>query len=299
LSSAVKRDPEFALAHATLSLVSMNIHFGLDSHRTWLQRAEDHCRQALALDPMLPEGHLARAWILWSPAKNFQHAEAIAALEQVLAARPNLERAHNRMATICLHIGRLEEGRIAHEHALRSNPRTRSGNLEFFYIYSGDFARAEETCDAWFRERPGNLYALNTRIIPPLLRGNLKLAEERLAAALKQVPDEPMIVTLQGMLHAWRGQRDLALDCVRKGLDSPRSFGHTHHAYYNIACVHAVLGDTDKAMAWLERSVDTGFPCWPFFRVDPHLESLRDEPAFTRLVTDLAQTYTALEIQRL
>ena len=159
LSSAVERDPEFALAHATLSFVSMNIHFQFDPQRTWLQRAEDHCRLALALDPLLPEGHLARAWILWSPAKNFQHAEAIAALEQVLAARPNLERAHNRMATICLHIGRLEEARIAHEQSLRSNPRTRTGNLEYFHIYSGDFARAEEAAEAWFRERPGSMYA--------------------------------------------------------------------------------------------------------------------------------------------
>jgi tetratricopeptide (TPR) repeat protein len=299
LSRAVERDPEFALAHATLSLVSMNIHFQFDPQRTWLQRAEDHCRVALTLDPMLPEGHLARAWILWSPAKNFQHAEAIAALEQVLIARPNLERAHNRLATICMHIGRLEEGRIAHEQSLRSNPRTRTGNLEYFYIYSGDFARAEDASEAWFRERPGNTYALGTRVSPPLLLGNLELAEERLTMALKQLPDEPMLVSAQGILHARRGQRDVALECVRKALDSPRSFGHTHHTYYNIACVHAVLGVTDKAMAWLERSVDTGFPCWPFFRIDPHLENLRDERAFTRLVADLERTYTALQIRRL
>ena len=52
-------------------------------------------------------------------------------------------------------------------------------------------------------------------------------------------------------------------------------------------------------MAWLERSVDTGFACWPFFRLDPYLESLREEPAFKRLVADLEQTYTALKIQRL
>jgi len=298
LSSAVERDPEFALAHATLSFVSMNIHFHFDPQRTWLQRAEDHCRLALALDPMLPEGHLARSWILWSPAKNFQHAEAIAALEQVLAARPNLERAHNRMAAICLHIGRLEEGRIAHEQSLRSNPRTRTGNLEYFYIYSGDFARAEEAAEAWFRERPGNMGACATRVITALLRGNLGLAEQRLATALKQ-PDEAGLVTLQGMLYARRGQTDVALECVRQALDSPRSFGHTHHKYYDIACIHAVLGDTDKAMAWLERSVDTGFPCWPFFRIDPHLENLREEPAFTRLVADLEQTYGALKIQRL
>jgi tetratricopeptide (TPR) repeat protein len=169
----------------------MNINFQFDSQRTWLQQAEDHCRLALALDPMLPEGHLARAWILWSPAKNFQHAEAIAALEQVLAARPNLERAHNRMATICLHIGRLEEGRLAHEQALRSNPQTRTGNLEYFYIYSGDFARAEDAAEAWFRERPGSIYACITRVIPALLLGNLELAEQRLATALKQLPYEP------------------------------------------------------------------------------------------------------------
>jgi serine/threonine-protein kinase len=299
LSRAVERDPNFALAHAALSFVSMNMHFHFDAQRTWLQQAEDHCRLALALDPTLPEGHLARAWILWSPAKNFQHEEAIAALAQVLAARPNLERAHNRMATICMHIGRLEEGRIAHDQSLRSNPRTRTGNLEYFYIYSGDFARAEAAAEAWYRERPGNLYALVTRTLTALLSGNLELAEQRLATAAKALPDEPLVLSQQGMLHARRGRTDLALQYVRQALDSPHSFGHTHHTCYHIACVHAVLGETDKAMAWLERSADTGFPCWPFFRIDPHLENLRKEAAFTRLVADLEQTYTALKIQRL
>jgi tetratricopeptide (TPR) repeat protein len=247
----------------------------------------------------LPEGHYARAWILWSPAKNFQHADAIAALEQVLAAQPNFERAHNRMATICLHIGRLQEGRIAHEHARQSNPKTRSGNLEFFYIYSGDFARAEEAADTWFKERPGNSYARNTHAYAPLLAGHLDLAEERLTAVLKQDPDEPMVISLQGMLHARRNQAGPALECVRRALDSPRSFGHTHHTYHQIACIYGALGETQKAMAWLERTVESGFPCWPFFRVDPHFESLREEPGFQRMVGDLEQKYAALKIQRL
>ena len=298
LASAVERDPEFALAHAILSFVSMNMHFQFDSQRMWLQRAEDHCRLALALDPMLPEAHLARAWILWSPAKNFQHAEAIAALEQVLAARPNLERAHNRMATICMHIGRLEEGRLAHEQALQSNPQTRTGNLEYFYIYSGDFARADEAAEAWFRERPGSMYARHTRVLTALLRGDLGLAEQRLATALTQLPYEPLLDTFHGIVHARRDQADLAIECVRRALDSPRSFGHTHHTYYSIACIHAVLGDAEKAMAWLERTADTGFPCWPFFKIDPHLQNVRQEPAFVRLVGDLEATYTAIRIQR-
>ena len=64
LSDAVERDPSFALAHAALSFVSMNIHIGFDPQRKWLQQAEDHCNRALSLDATLPEGHLARAWIM-------------------------------------------------------------------------------------------------------------------------------------------------------------------------------------------------------------------------------------------
>jgi tetratricopeptide (TPR) repeat protein len=203
------------------------------------------------------------------------------------------------MSGICGHIGRLSEARIAHEQAQRINPKTRTGNLEWFYIHTGDFARGEEAAEAWFRERPENMYALATRIVPPLMIGDLELAEQRLAVALKQLPTEPWLVTFQGMLYARRGQADLAMQCVRRALDTSNSFSHTHHVYYNIASVHAVLGETDKAMAWLERSVDTGFACWPFFRLDPYLESLREVPAFKRLVAELEQTYTALKIQRL
>ena len=298
LSTAIEHDPEFALAHAWLSYVSMNMYYSFDPRSARLEKAEHHCRQALMLDPALPEGHLARAFILWSPAKGFQHADALAALQQVLAARPNFEQAHNRIAGICLHIGRLREARLAHEQAQRSKPKTRTGNLEFFYLYSGDFARAEEGGEAWLRERPGAPYALFFHPQPALLTGNLDLAEQRLAVALEQLSDEPLITTLQGILHARRNQTADALECVRRALDSPHSFGHTHHTHYQIACVYAVLGETEKAMAWLERSADSGFPCWPFFRIDPHLENLREEPEFKRLVHDLEHKYASLKIPR-
>jgi tetratricopeptide (TPR) repeat protein len=297
LSTAIERDPEFALAHAWLSYVLTNLHFSFDPRPARLERAEHHCRRALMLDPALPEGHLARAFILWSPAKSFQHAEALEALEQVLAVQPNLEQAHNRIASICLHIGRLREARVAHKQAQRSNPKTRSGNLEFIHLYSGDFTRAEEAGETWLRERPGAKYALFFHPQPPLMSGDLDLAEKRLATALQHLPEEPLITSLQGMLYARRNQSGLALECVRRALDLPRSFGHTHHTYYQIACVYAVLRDTHKAMAWLERSVDTGFACWPFFRIDPHLEHLREKPEFKRLTADLEHKYTSLKIR--
>ena len=299
LSNAVERDPAFALAHAWLSHVAMQIHFAFDAQRTWLEQAELHCQRALELDPGLPEGHWARSAILWSPAKNFQHAEAIAALEQVLAARPNFDRAHNRMAAICLHIGRFHEARIAHEESQRANPKNRTYNLEYIHLYSGDFARAEEAAAAWLTEAPDSWLALSYAPQPPLMTGDLNLAEQRLAAGLKLFPADPSLLSFQGMLHARRAEADAARECVRKALALPITFGHAHHTYYQVACVYAILRQTDKAMAWLERSVDTGNPCWPFFLLDPHLENLRQEDTFKRLVADLEHKYAALKIRRL
>jgi adenylate cyclase len=299
LSRAIEHDPDFALAHATLSYVAMHIHWEFDSQRAWLDKAEHHCRRALAIDPALPEAHSARAFILWSPAKGFQHAEAIAALENVLAAQPNNERAHNRMASICSHIGRFQEALAAHDQARRSNPKTRANNLEFVLLWSGDFGRAEEAAEAWIRERPGAKYALWYHPMPALMIGDLDAAEQRLATALELYPDEPLIVSLQGMLHARRGERGPALECVHKAQESPLSFGHAHHTHHQIASVYAVLGEIHKAMAWLEHSVRTGNPCWPFFKVDPHLDNLRSEPKFQQLIADLEREWTALRIERL
>jgi hypothetical protein len=119
-----------------------------------------------------------------------------------------------------------------------------------------------------------------------------------LRAGVELYPGEPLIISLQALLHARRNEPGPALDCVRRSLEVPITKGHAHHTYYQVACVYAVLGQTAKALAWLQRSVDTGNPCWPFFKLDPHLETVRREPEFLRLVADLEATYSAIKIQR-
>src|SRR5262245_27151794 len=108
------------------------------------------------------------------------------------------------MAAICLHIGRFQEARLAHEQAMRSNPKNRTYNLEYLYLYSGDFARAEEAAQAWLSEAPCNWNALHFAPQPPLMTGDLKLAGLRLAAGLKLHPDDPLLLSLQGILHTRR-----------------------------------------------------------------------------------------------
>jgi hypothetical protein len=99
------------------------------------------------------------------------------------------------------------------------------------------------------------------------------------------------MISAQGVVHAALGKSELALRCMNRACTNPKSFGHAHHTYYQIANILSLLNRADAAFEWLERSVDTGFACWPFFLQDPGLENLRRHPQFDLLVSSLQAKY--------
>jgi DNA-binding winged helix-turn-helix (wHTH) protein/tetratricopeptide (TPR) repeat protein len=292
LTNAVTRDPAFALGHAILSFACTSRHFEFDPASVWLEKAEFHCRRALEIDRDLPEGHVARAFLLWGPSKNFQHLEAIADLKRALTLQRNLPHAYNRLGTILAHIGLLEHAREMYERGRPFNPRKAvSPSIVQVYVWSREYELAREKIEAWRVENPGNKYAIYFAPQPAMMTGNWQEARTLLDEALQLLPEEPLITSLQGVLSALTGSPEHALDCVTKACASPKSFGHSHHIYYQIACIFALTGRHATALEWLERSVGTGFGCWPFFLKDPCLESLRGLPEFELLVSTLQAKY--------
>src|SRR5579862_5280724 len=155
LSNAVTRDPGFSLAHATLSLACATRHFEFDPASKWLEKAEFHCRRALELDADLPEGHVANAFLLWGPSKNFQHLEAIAELRRALALQKNLPHAYNRLGTILAHIGLLDHAREMYERGRAFNPqKALSFSIVQVYYWGREYDLAREAIQAWLSESP-------------------------------------------------------------------------------------------------------------------------------------------------
>jgi DNA-binding winged helix-turn-helix (wHTH) protein/tetratricopeptide (TPR) repeat protein len=292
LSNAVTRDPAFSLAHAALSLVCATRHYELDPASSWLEKAEFHCRRALELDPDLPEAHVASAFLLWGPSKNFQHLEAIAELKRALALQNNQPQAYNRLGTILAHIGLLEHSREMFERGRPFHPRKAvSHNIVQVYVWNGEYDFAREEIQAWRAENPDNKYPLYYAPLLAMMTGDLKEAKTLLDEAAQLLPEEPLNASLQGVFHALTGKEGKALDCVTTACASPKSFGHAHHSYYQIACILALLGQREAGFQWLERSVSCGFACWPFFLKDPWLNNLRELPAFEVLVSSLQAKY--------
>ncbi len=121
MQRAIAIDPGFAPAYPTLAFTYV---------RSWnepsdplylvpkaLDLALTASRQALELDPLLPEGHAMMGWTLfWQR----EHDRAIAAYERAMEINPNL--ADWRYGHILAHAGRAEDGLAALRRAHRLDP---------------------------------------------------------------------------------------------------------------------------------------------------------------------------------
>jgi DNA-binding winged helix-turn-helix (wHTH) protein/tetratricopeptide (TPR) repeat protein len=292
LMNAVARDPAFALAHAILSFVCATRHFEFDPRRNWLEKAEFHCQRSLELDAALPEGHVAKAFLLWGPSRNFQHIEAISELKRALALQKNLPHAYSRLGTILCHIGLLDHARTMFERGGPFNPKQAvSHSICQAFLWGGDYERAREEIEGWRVKNPVSKYAMHFALQLAILTGEWAEAQRLLDEAPRSVADDPLIISLQGTLHASLGNTTEALRCMDSACTNPKSFGHAHHAYYQTACILSLLNRPEVAFEWLERSVDTGFACWPFFLKDPSLKNLRGHSQFDLLIGSLQAKY--------
>jgi tetratricopeptide (TPR) repeat protein len=189
LSNAVARDPGFSLAHAALSLVCATRHFEVDPVSEWLEKAEFHCRRALELDQELAEAHIASAFLLWGPSRNFQHLEAIAEPKRALALQSNQPQAYNRLGTILAHIGLLEHAREMYERARPFHPRKLvSHSIAQVFLWKGEYNLAREEILAWRAENPGNKYPISHAPLPAMMTGDWKEATIFLDEAVQLLP---------------------------------------------------------------------------------------------------------------
>src|SRR5262249_53862284 len=85
------------------------------------------------------------------------------------------------------------------------------------------------------------------------------------------------------LAHAYvlAGRRDDARRLLAELLAAPQTDASPQ---YEIATVYAALGDRDQAFAWIEKSIaaSEGGEIW--LKVDPQLDSLRDDPRYVALL---------------
>jgi adenylate cyclase len=263
-SRAIEADPQFAQAHAGLAnaLAFAGI-WGLDIDAEHIDLALAASRQALSLEPRMPEAYVAKGNLLFLQRKP---EEAFAAFEEAIRLNPSSYDAHYFYARDLFSAGRAEQAVAYYEAAERLRPEEYQPPC----MLAGALWSLGRTAEA-------NEAALRA----------LRAIDARLAAE----PDDSRALHLGAVLAARLGDRARAVAHARRALElRPEEFATA----YNVACAYAVLGLREEALDSLDRAVRTGRGDLGWIEHDPDFDGLRAEPRFAGIV-DRLRAKTAVE----
>ncbi len=175
---AVKLDPNFVLAWAHLSMAqSQSYWLGTDPSPARLAAAKDALDRALALDPDLPETHLALGYYRYHGPHDY--TGALAEFRQAERALPNSADVIIALAALQRRLGHWDEAIAEQRRAVELDPRNfhASFNLASTYMMLRRFPEALAEADRVLSWQPTNVGALSTKAEVFLATGNLQAAE--------------------------------------------------------------------------------------------------------------------------
>jgi DNA-binding winged helix-turn-helix (wHTH) protein/tetratricopeptide (TPR) repeat protein len=295
LSSATQLDPTFADGWGRLAQACIQMGSIFDSDPRWFQMAEDAVARTLDLDMANADAFCARGQVLWTPRHSFQNQAALRALNASLKLNPGCHQAQLWRGQILFHLGLYQEARQGLEEALASHPE--DGRAVTFLaltaLYRGDYAEAQEHYVRALSLDPTSIWPNLFLPLVPLYMGRPADALEKVRVARQMLPEEPALISVEGMIAAYEGDFARAEQLADAALEQPRTMLHTHHLWHNAAAVFSMCGKPERAVPWLQRSAQMGLPNYLLFSSDPHLRSLQHHPDFMALMTDLRREHEA------
>ncbi|HEX9119441.1 MAG TPA: tetratricopeptide repeat protein, partial [Terriglobales bacterium] len=250
---AIELDPSFARAYAGIADCSAFLYFYWDSSETNIQQADEASRKALELDPELAEAHASRG-LAASLRKNYDDAKR--EYETAMRLGPNLFEPYYFYARNWYAQGELSQAVAWFERASLVNPEDYQAPMLMASALHG-LGRTEEATAAY---RRGLSAAQKHLLLHPGDARALYFG----ANALSQV-----------------GDRERSLEWAGRALELE---GEEPQVLYNVACVYALLGEAERAIDCLEKSLTHGWGQRQWMEHDPDLASLREHSRFRALM---------------
>jgi serine/threonine protein kinase/tetratricopeptide (TPR) repeat protein len=279
---AVRLAPRYALAWAEMadSYSLLNWYVEPPPAAAWAS-AKQAALRAVEADDSLSEAHASLGFILF----NYERDSAGAERELRRAIELNTENAVARrwhaynLTAMGRHDEAISEIRKAQQLAPRSPViATALANILFL---ARRFPEAEEQCRNALELDPGSI---STHIILRWSYEMRGMCDDALGVFEQErafAGDTPTTRAKQAHVLASCGHPEEARAMLRDLIERRSQQWVTA---YEIAAIHARLGEHDGAFSWLARAEDEHSVGLTYLRVDPRLDSLRADPRFSELL---------------
>jgi serine/threonine protein kinase len=262
------------------------VNAGITSDDTYLDKAEECCRRAFAMNLSSTSGRLLSGLIAYTRGDGRQ---AVRNFKAVLAVEPNNIQVLAELCRIYNVSGKHSRASALGERMMGIDPLSPMTQLVYYsmdqYREDSEFQfrflpKLHKTLPEWTTLK---YYLVGISTWALLYKGQFEGA----LALLATVPDArlPGLTSdwCQFMKHALLGDKDKALKCFTE--ESTASARRTELFCCNIAECYAFVDETDKALDWLESAVHQGFINYPFLSSKTFVASkCRGNPRFEALM---------------
>ena len=278
---AIRTDPYHAAAHAGLaeSYCSLPV-FDLLPPKNAMPKAKEAALKALSLEPNLAEAHAALGQSLLN---DWEWAAVEKEFKRAIELNANYATAHHYYAVYLRHMRRFDESLIESRKAQELDPT--SANLkaaEGGTLYcAGHYDEAIEELRRAFEldaNNPIAHYWMGRIYVQKAVYGAAITEFERSFSVLGKSPE---LLAHLGYVYAVSGRKEAAQKVLDE-LEESSKKDYVPSCYR--AIVYAGLDQKEQAFEWLEKAYQEHDLNLIPLAVDPTLDSLREDPRFTRLL---------------
>ncbi len=279
---AVARDPNFALAYVGIADAHalLGVFGAVAPHDTFPQarRAVD---EALQIAPELSEAHTSLGHIKAQYEHDWAGAER--AFRRALELNPSNARAHQWYGLYLAGRGQFDEGiaQLRRAQALEPAQPIFSALIGMLMIYQRHYDEAIEQLRLTLEMDP-DFPTTNTYLAAAYLRrGDYDQAWDHLGRMKSVAPGSAGYL---GQLYALSGRRTEALAELERLLALSKS---RYVPAYDIATIHAALGDADQTFAWLARAFEERSQLVALLPWEPVFDGIRTDARYAALAKRL------------
>ena len=281
---AVDIDPAYAQAYAGLAdsyALPGIAEYGLLPPREAMPRAKAAAARSLELDPTLAEAQTTLAHV--RAFYDWDWAAAERGFRRAIELNPDYPFSHHWFALYLAAMGRHEEAIAEERRAQEIDPLSLiiNKNVGTLLYYAG---RLEESVEQYRKSLELDPHFARTRIYLGLayaLSGRYEeaVAEYRKAAEISG--GGTLLTALLGHASALAGRTGEARELLG---ELERLAGERYVPAFNVAIVHAGLGETDRVFEWLGRAFEERSSWLVSLKVEPLFDGHRTDPRFGDLV---------------